>query len=97
PDPHPFPTRRSSDLGAATVSSESPLAPTSIPGSVAASNAAASLAAAGQRVGTRAGNAARAAKTAASRPLAYVPGSVRQARVEQVDRKSTRLNSSHQI
>src|SRR5690348_4897401 len=46
--------------------------------------AAASLASAGARAGAKASNAARAARAAAAKPLAYVPGTMAEARVEQV-------------
>jgi stearoyl-CoA desaturase (Delta-9 desaturase) len=52
------------------------------PGALDAARARAGSAAAA--ASTRAGNAARAAKTAAAKPLAYVPGTLAQARIEQV-------------
>src|SRR5436853_1409816 len=59
-------------------------APPSSPASGALDVARARAGSAATAASARAGNAARAAKTAASKPLAYVPGTLAQARIEQV-------------
>src|SRR3954465_5367299 len=59
-------------------------APSSSPASGALDVARARAGNAAATASTRAGNAARAAKTAAAKPLAYVPGTLTQARIEQV-------------
>src|SRR3954465_3275240 len=59
-------------------------APSSSPASGALDVARARAGSAAATASTRAGNAARAAKTAAAKPLASVPGTMTQARIEQV-------------
>jgi stearoyl-CoA desaturase (delta-9 desaturase) len=59
-------------------------APTPAPGSAALDAARAKAGSAAAAASAKAGNAARAARSAASRPLAYVPGTLTQARIEQV-------------
>src|SRR3954468_7022222 len=59
-------------------------APSSSPASGALDVARARAGSAAATASTRAGNAARAARTAAAKPLAYVPGTLTQARIEQV-------------
>src|SRR3954463_9744523 len=59
-------------------------APSSSPASGALDVARARAGSAAATASTRAGNAARAARTAAAKPLAYVPGTMTQARIEQV-------------
>jgi stearoyl-CoA desaturase (delta-9 desaturase) len=59
-------------------------APTPAPGSAALDAARAKAGSAAAAASARAGSAARAARTAAARPLAYVPGTLALARVEQV-------------
>ena len=73
------------------MTTDSTTAPTQAPGSATldaarakAGNAAAAASARAAAASSRAGSAARAAKSAASKPLAYVPGTLAQARIEQV-------------
>src|SRR4051794_18882130 len=66
------------------MTTDATTAPTSSPSNGALDAARARAGSAAAAASTRAGNAARAAKTAASKPLAYVPGTVAQARIEQV-------------
>jgi stearoyl-CoA desaturase (Delta-9 desaturase) len=66
------------------MSTDAPTARTPAPGSAALDAAHVKAGSAAAAASARAGGAARAARSAATRPLAYVPGTVTRARVEQV-------------
>jgi hypothetical protein len=63
------------------MSTDAPTARTPAPGSAALDAARVKAGSAAAAASARAGGAARAARSAATRPLAYVPGTVTRARV----------------